>query len=91
MPGRLRVDKDYDFAHYRRYRRQSGIIVCIAHRGVQSKKRPGLHRWIIEHTHAWFAGFGELDVRFERRLDIPVASRSLAAAVICSRLIDDLR
>lgn len=47
-------------------------------------------RWVVERTHAWFAGFGKLRIRFERRLDIHVALLSLAAAVICSRFVDDL-
>ena len=43
-----------------------------------------------EARAAWFAGFGKLRIRFERRLDIHVALLSLAAAVICSRFVDDL-
>ncbi|MCA8003172.1 IS5/IS1182 family transposase, partial [Burkholderia metallica] len=38
----------------------------------------------------WFAGFGKLRIRFERRLDIHAALLVLAAAVICSRFVDDL-
>lgn len=44
------------------------------------------HRWVVERAHAWFAGFGKLRTRFERRLDIHVALLSLVAAVICSRV-----
>jgi IS5 family transposase len=44
----------------------------------------------VERTHAWFARFGKLRIRFERGLDIHVALLSLAAAVICSRFADDL-
>ena len=29
----------------------------------------GRHRWVVERTHTWFAGFGKLRIRFERRLD----------------------
>ncbi|PJO25139.1 IS5/IS1182 family transposase, partial [Burkholderia glumae AU6208] len=50
----------------------------------------GWHRWVVERTHAWFAGFGKLRIRFERRLDIHTALLVLAAAVICSRFVDDL-
>jgi hypothetical protein len=53
-------------------------------------ERLGRNRWVVERTHAWFAGFGKLRIRFERRLDIHVALLSLAAAVICSRFVDDL-
>ncbi|CAM2197992.1 protein of unknown function [Paraburkholderia kururiensis] len=82
--------KGYDFARCRRYLKQRGITARIARRGVESKERLGRHRWVVERTHAWFAGFGKLRMRFERRLDIHVALLSFAAAVICSRFVDDL-
>lgn len=44
----------------------------------------------VERTHAWFAGFGKLRIRFERRLDIHIAPLTLAASVICSRFVEDL-
>jgi IS5 family transposase len=61
-------------------------------KGIESKERLGRHRWLGrgEHTHAWFAGFGKLRIRFERRLDIHLALLELAAAIICSRFADDL-
>ncbi len=62
----------------------------IARRGIESSERLGRHRWVVERTHAWFAGFGKLRIRFERRLDIHTALLVLAAAVICSRFVDDL-
>ncbi|WP_092006656.1 IS5 family transposase, partial [Paraburkholderia lycopersici] len=89
-PGKLHTDKGYDFARCRRYLRQRGITARIGSRGVESKERLGRYRWVVERTHAQFAGFGKLRIRFERRLDIHVALLSLAAAVICSRFIDDL-
>ncbi len=89
-PGKLHADKDYDFARCRRYLRQRGITARIARRGVESKEWLGRYRWVVERTHAWFAGFGKLRIRFERRLDIHVALLNLAAAVICSRFVDDL-
>jgi len=60
----------------------------IARRGVESSERLGKHCWVIERTHAWFAGLGKLRIRFERRLDIHQALLSLAAAIICSRFVD---
>jgi hypothetical protein len=84
-PGKLHADKGYDFARCRHYLRKRGIKARIARRGVESKEKLGRHRWVVERTHAWFAGFGKLRIRFERRLDIHVALLSLAAAVICSR------
>jgi IS5 family transposase len=89
-PSKLHADKGYDFARCRRYLKQRGIMARIARKGIESKERLGRHRWVVERTHAWFAGFGKLRIRFERRLDIHVALLSLAAAVICSRFVDDL-
>ncbi|MGF6736152.1 IS5 family transposase [Paraburkholderia youngii] len=89
-PATLHADKGYDFGRCRRYLKLRGITARIARRGVESKERLGRHRWVVERTHAWFAGFGKLRIRFERRLDIHVALLSLAAAVICSRFVDDL-
>jgi IS5 family transposase len=66
------------------------ITARIARRGVESKERLGQHRRAVERTHAWFAGFGKLHIRFERRIDVRVALLSLAADVISSRFVDDL-
>ena len=50
--------------------------------------RLGRHRWVVERTHGWFAGFGKLRIRFEKRLDIHEALLKLAAAIICARFVD---
>jgi IS5 family transposase len=42
----------------------------------------------VERTHAWFAGFGKLRIRFERNLDIHRALLTLTAAIICSRFVE---
>lgn len=89
-PGKLHADKGYDFARCRRYLTQLGIKARIARRGVESSERLGRHRWVVELTYAWFAGFGKLRIRFERRLDIHVALLVLAATVICTRFVEDL-
>lgn len=89
-PGKLHADKGYDYARCRRYLRKRGITARIARKGIESKDRLGQHRWVVERTHSWFAGFGKLRIRFERRLDIHKALLSIAAAVITSRFVDDL-
>lgn len=70
-PGKLHADEGYDFARCRRYLKQRGIKARIARRGIESSERLERHRWVVECTHAWFAGFGKLQIRFERRLDYP--------------------
>lgn len=89
-PDKLHADKGYDYNKCRRYLRSKGIQARIARRGIESKDRLGKQRWVVERTHAWFAGFGKLRIRFERRLDIHIALLTLAASVICSRFVEDL-
>ena len=84
------ADKGYDFARCRQHLKQRGITARIARRGVERRERLGKHRWVVHRTHAWFAGFGKLHIRFERRLDIHTALLSLTAAIICSRVVEDL-
>ena len=45
-------------------------------------------RWVVERTHAWFAGFGKLRIRFERQLATHLALLKLACAVICLRCVE---
>ncbi len=89
-PDNLHADKGYDCRRCRRCLKRRGMTSRIARIGIENKERLGRHRWVVERTHAWFAGFGKLRIRFERRLDIHTALLSLAAAIICSRFVDDL-
>ncbi len=87
-PDKLHADKGYDFKRCRRHLRQRGIAARIARRGVEGRERLGRHRWVVERTHAWLAGFGKLRIRFERRLDTHLALLRLACAVICIRSVE---
>ncbi len=89
-PDKLHADKGYDGRRCRSDLRRRGITARIARKGIESKDRLGRYRWVVERTHAWFAGFGKLRVRFELRLDIHTALLKFAAAIICSRFVDDL-
>ena len=87
-PAKLHADKGYDYKRCRQHLRQRGIASRIGRRGIESSERLGKHRWVVERTHGWFAGFGKLRIRFERRLDIHEALLKLAAAIICARFVD---
>ncbi|QHB57598.1 IS5 family transposase (plasmid) [Ralstonia solanacearum] len=89
-PDKLHADKAYDCRRCLQYLKRRGIRARIARKGIESRERLGRYRWVVERTHAWFAGFGKIRVRFERRLDIHCALLSLAAAIICARFVDDL-
>ena len=87
-PHKLHADKGYDYPRCRRHLKKRGIVSRIARRGIESSERLGKHRWVVERTHGWFAGFGKLRIRFERRLDIHMALLKLVAAIICARFVD---
>ena len=89
-PDKLHADKAYDSRRCRDYLGRRGIKCRIARKGVESSQRLGRHRWVVERTHAWFAGFGKLRIRFERRIDTHLAWLKLACAVICLRFVEEL-
>jgi IS5 family transposase len=67
--------------------RRRSIIPRIARRGIEKNDRLGKHRWVVERTHAWLAGFGKLRIHFERSLDTHLALLTLACALICGRFV----
>lgn len=87
-PDKVHADKGYDYPKCRRALSLRGIAVRIARRGIESSERLGRYRWVVERTHAWFAGFGKLRIRFERQLGTHMALLQLACAVICLRAVD---
>ncbi len=80
--AKLHADKGYDYKRCCVYLRQRGIFS-----GIESSEM-GKHRWVVERTHRWFAGFGKLRIRFERRLNIHEAFLKLATAIICAHFVD---
>jgi transposase len=59
--------------------------VRIARKGVESSKRLGRHRWVVERTMAWLAGYRRLSPRYERHSRTHLAFLGLAAAVLCCK------
>lgn len=55
----------------------------MARKGLDSSKRLGRHRWVVERTLAWFGRFRRLTVRYERHAPIHEAFLRLGAALIC--------
>ena len=82
-PEKLHADKGYDFRRCRDACRQRGMKQRIARRGVESKERLGIHRWVVERTFAWLHRFRRLAVRYERRSDIHQAFLCLGCILIC--------
>jgi transposase len=81
-PRTVYADKGYDSAMNRRVCKNRGIRARIARRGIESKRRLGRHRWVVERTNSWLHRFRRLMVRYERRGDIHLAFLSLACALI---------
>jgi transposase len=84
-PGKLHADKGYDYDYLRRWLRQRGITPRIAHKGVESSRRLGRHRWPVERTMSWLAGCRRLHRRYERKADHFLAFSSIACTLICYR------
>ena len=84
-PRKLHGDKGYDYPTCRKAVRRRGIIVRIARRGIESAKRLGRHRYVIERTLEWVSRFRRLARRYERKAVHFAAFVRLACAVICYR------
>ncbi|MEF9356367.1 transposase, partial [Ralstonia solanacearum species complex bacterium ZIM076] len=61
-PDKLHADKAYDCRRCLQYLKRRGIRARIARKGIESRERLGRYRWVVERTHAWFAGFGKIRV-----------------------------
>jgi transposase len=84
-PRKLHADKGYDYPVCRAGLRRRGIIARIARRGIESAKRLGRHRYVIERTLEWVSRFRRLARRYERKAAHFAAFARLACAVICYR------
>ncbi|WNV84807.1 IS5 family transposase [Umezawaea sp. Da 62-37] len=84
-PRKLHADKGYDYPACRKALRRRGIIARIARRGIESPKRLGRHRYVIERTLEWVSRFRRLARRYERKAAHFTAFAQLACAVICYR------
>ncbi|AOR36779.1 IS5 family transposase [Streptomyces fodineus] len=82
-PAKLHADKGYDYNHLRRWLRTRGIRHRIARKGIESSERLGRHRWTIERTMAWLAGYRRLHRRYERKASHFLAFTSIACTLIC--------
>ncbi len=88
-PDKLHADKAYDMERCWNHLKRRGMTPRIARKGVERNDRLGRYRWVVERTHAWFAGMGKLRTRFERRIDIHLALLSMACCVICLRRLPE--
>lgn len=86
-PGKLHADKGYDYSTCRKALRRRGITARIARRGIESAKRLGRHRYVIERTLEWVSRFRRLARRYERKAAHFLGFAQLACAMICYRRV----
>jgi transposase len=82
-PGKLHADKAYDHTDLRNWVRDLGIKVRIARKGIESSKKLGKHRWVIERSMAWLFGYRRLSIRYERHANHFCGFLTLAATLTC--------
>lgn len=87
-PTKLHADKGYASKANRHACRARGITPRIARPGVESSRRLGRHRWVVERTIAWLHRFRRLVVRYERRADIHQAFLTLGGALILWKALE---
>lgn len=80
---KLHADKGCDYRRCRDACVHRGIRRRIVRKGVESKHRPGRHRWTVERTFAWLARYRRLTIRDERLIPMYEALLHLACALVC--------
>ncbi|MGW1787007.1 IS5 family transposase [Streptomyces sp. NPDC002143] len=84
-PGKLHGDKGYDYRYLRRWLSSRGIRHRLARKGIESSRRLGRHRWVVERTVSWLSGCRRLHRRYERKPEHFLAFTAIAATLICHR------
>ncbi|WP_408637527.1 IS5 family transposase [Nocardia terpenica] len=82
-PTKLHADKAYDQQDLRDWVRDRGITARIARKGIESSKKLGKHRWVIERSIAWLFGYHRLNIRYDRKATHFLAFLTLSATLTC--------
>jgi transposase len=88
-PDDLYADRGYDSEGTRALLRRLGIEPHIARRRTPHGSGLGKVRWVVERTIGWLKGLRRLRVRYDRLGVIIDAWTTLAASVICFRMLQD--
>lgn len=86
-PAKLHADKAYDFPRCRAYLRRRGILARIARRGVETHRRLGRRRWVVERTISWLLRYKRLGLRYDRSELTTSALLTLACAHLCFKIL----
>src|ERR671921_312783 len=87
LPDEAYADRGYDSESARALLRWLGIEPHIAKRKTAHGSGLGKVRWVVERTIAWLKGLTRLRVRYDRIGAIMDAWATLAARVICFRIL----
>ena len=89
MPDELYADRGFDSDDTRWILAWLGIEPHIAKRRTPHGSGLGRIRWVVERTISWLKGLRRLRIRYDRLAVIQEAWNTLAACVICFRLLHD--
>ena len=89
LPDELYADRGYDSDSTRWLLRWLGVEPHIAKRKVPHGSGLGKVRWVVERTISWLKGLRRMRVRYDRLGVIRDAFTTLAASVICYRILND--
>jgi transposase len=86
-PDALYADRGYDCEATRWILRWLGIEPNIGKRDTPHGSGLGKVRWVVERTISWLKGLRRMRVRYDRLGVIRDAFTTLAASVICFRIL----
>jgi transposase len=87
LPDEAYADRGYDSESTRALLRWLGIEPHIAKRKTPHGSGLGKVRWVVERTISWLKGLRRMRVRYDRLRVIVDAWTTLAASVICFRIL----
>ena len=87
LPDDAYADRGYDSEPLREFLRWLGIAPHIAKRNTPHGSGLGKVRYVVERTISWLKGLRRLRVRYDRLGVIMDAWTTLAASVICFRIL----
>jgi transposase len=87
LPDDVYADRGYDSDATRALLRWLGIEPHIAKRRTPHGSGLGKVRWVVERTISWLKGLRRMRVRYDRLGVIMDAWTTLAASVICFRIL----
>ncbi|GIW88232.1 MAG: DDE transposase [Isosphaeraceae bacterium] len=89
LPDELYADRGYDGDATRSLLAWLGVEPHIARRRTPHGSGLGRVRWVVERTISWLKGLRRMRVRYDRLAVVQDAWHSLAASVICYRLLHE--